>query len=452
VPGKRTDDRTSADLEKENRRLRRAVEELSLLNDLAREIGASLDTEHVMSVIVHRSVDALGCEEAVVTLIDRKPEPEPHGHTLVRATAATSDHSAFHVKEALIGWMMVNGIPLAVNRPQEDKRLAHTAWDPRVRSILCVPLFVRGELIGVLAAYNSPTPGGFTDGDKRLLSIIASQSAQIVENARLHEEEKALELVRQELQLAHEIQAGLLPPPHPSVLGYDIAGVGIPARAVGGDYFDFIPACDDQVAICLGDVSGKGLPAALLMASLQATVRGQVLVDPRPGQCLERTNTLLSRSTPDHRFATCFYGLLDPKSHVLAYGSAGHERPILVTEQGEITRLETGGFVLSFQEGASFDEAKVALSERDVIVLYSDGITDAVNSVGDQFGEQRLVDFVRDHARDSAQRLIDDIVAAVRSHAGGKEQADDMTLVVIRRRPATAGRGEATDEDRGDGP
>jgi sigma-B regulation protein RsbU (phosphoserine phosphatase) len=422
-------------LREENLRLRHAVDELSVLNDLAREIGASLDPAHVMKSVVRRSVQAVGCAEGVITLLDSDPQLVPRGRTLVRASVSTTHRAAFHMKDAVLGWMMLNQHPLVVNQPREDARFSRVEWGDAVSSVLCVPLHVKARLIGVLTLYNARSPDGFSEGDQRLLSIIAAQSAQVIENARLYEEEKVLEDMRRELWLATEIQASLLPCAPPAVPGYDIAGSGIPAREVGGDYFDFIPARDDRLVVCLGDVSGKGLPAALLMANLQATVRGQALVDPTPSRCLGQVNTLLCRSTAPDRFATCFYGLLDPRRHVLSYGSGGHERPILATADGRLERLETADLLLSFVEGISFSEGEVSLEPGDTIVAYSDGITEALNASDEEFGETRLVDLVTSHPRDSSRSLIDDVIAEVRKHSEGREQSDDMTVVVLRRLP-----------------
>ncbi len=421
------------DSKEESRLLRRAVEELSVLNDLAREIGASLDSGRIMQTIIRRSVQAVGAEQGAVALLQRDAGSELHGRTLVRASEGSSSHPAFHAKDAVLGWMMLNKRPLLANEPRIDNRFTGVEWHDSVRSLLCVPLLVESNLIGVVTAYNKRSAGGFDEDDQRLLSIIAAQSAQVVENARLHEEEQALLRVRQELQLASEIQGGLLPDSHPSLKGYDIAGTSIPAREVGGDCFDFIEVDESRLSVCLGDVSGKGLPAALLMANLQATVRGQVLVDPRPRKCLERSNKLLHRSTDVNRFATFFYGVLDAREHTFLYANAGHERPILVSGSGELRRLEPGGLVLSFLEDALYEEATITVEPLDTIIIYSDGITEAFNELDEEFGEERLLGLLRDHAGESACVLIDSILQTVRQHAAGQPQADDMTLVVLRR-------------------
>ena len=196
-------------------------------------------------------------------------------------------------------------------------------------SCLSVPLLSKGRMIGLLSVFNKKAEEGFNQDDQRLLSIIATQSAQVIENARLLEEEKALLQIQDELRLAYEIQTQLLPTTNPRINGYDIAGKAIPAKEVGGDYFDFITIDDDRIAFCLGDVSGKGMPAALLMATLQAAVRTQTMLNTPVDDCLIRMNKLLFRSTAAEKFATLFYAVLDTRTHEIRYSNAGHQYPFL---------------------------------------------------------------------------------------------------------------------------
>jgi len=184
-------------------------------------------------------------------------------------------------------------------------------------------------MVGLITAFNKKVAEGYSNDDQRLLSIIATQSAQVIENARLLEEEQALMQMQKEMQMAYDIQVNLLPKTPPILTGFDLAGISIPAQIVGGDYFDFIPVEENRLAICLGDVSGKGLPAALLMANLQATIRGQTLLKPLPKDCLNRSNKLLYQSTDRQKFATLFYGILDSENHQLCYSNAEHNRPFL---------------------------------------------------------------------------------------------------------------------------
>jgi len=417
--------------QEENRRLKRAVEELSILNDLARAIGASVNLQDIMRTIIHRSIRAIRAEQGVITLVDRRAQDVMK--TLVRTIASSSQSPQYHFSQSLLGWMHLNKKPLMLNDPRTDERFRGVQWDESIRSLLCVPMMVKSTLVGVLTVYNKREESAFTDEDQRLLAIIAGQSAQIVENARLYEEEQALQRMKEEVRLAATIQMDLLPKAPPDVPGYDIAGVSIPAQLVGGDAFDFIPIDERHIAITLADVSGKGLPASLLMANVQATLRGQTLGGPGASVCVQRANKLLFQSTSPDKFVTLFYSVLDAAAHTLTYCNAGHDHPFLFSGAATPKRLGTGGLVVSIVEEFPYQEDTVSLAPGDVIVVYSDGITEAVDPRADQFGEANIASVVNASRTLGAAGIIDAIVAAVRRHADTAAQADDMTIVVIKR-------------------
>lgn len=418
-------------LQQENSRLKRAVEELSVLNDLARAIGSSFNSQEIMQTIIRRSLRAMGAEQGVITLVDRK-EDQPMV-TLVRTMVSSHDKHQFHFNQALLGWMQLNKKPLAINDPTNDDRFRGIRWEEQIHSLLCVPMIVKSELTGVLTVYNKKGGGGFTDDDQRLLAIIAAQSAQIVENARLYEEQQEYIKMQEQVALAATIQAELLPREFPKIANYEITGKNIPAQVVGGDYFDFVAMDGGRWSICLGDVSGKGLPASLLMANTQATLRSQTLLATTAKQSIERANILLYRSTGPDKFVTLFYGILDPVHHRLSYCNAGHENPILVRSAGGIQRLGTGGLVLGIMESVSYEEETVLLEPGDVLVLYSDGITESMNTSQEQFGDDRLMSLVKDSRTDSGPGILDTVMKAAKEHAGKEPQADDMTVVVVKR-------------------
>jgi sigma-B regulation protein RsbU (phosphoserine phosphatase) len=418
-------------LRDENKRLMRALEELAMLNELAREIGASRNADAIMDRIIRRSLKSVLAEQAVITLVSEQSR-EPM-KTLVRAMVTSAEHEQFHVSQNLLGWMHLNKKPLLSNSPQTDERFRGISWDESIRSILCVPLMVKSELIGVLTAYNKKGGAQFTEEDQRLLAIIAMQSGQVIENARLYEEEKELMRMQEEVRLASVIQLDLLPKAGPKVPGYDISGQSIPASQVGGDYFDFMRLEDDKMAFCLGDVSGKGLPASLLMANLQATLRGQTLVDVAASECVRRSNQLLFRSTDPEKFATLFYGILDYKSHRIQFSNAGHENPYLMSPANDSKRLACGGTVLGVVDNFPFDQDHVDITPGDTLVVFSDGITEAFDPGENQFGEKRLVDTIQAHRAEPAHVITERIIGAVRDFAGAAPQADDLTLVVIKR-------------------
>ncbi len=418
-------------LQDENQRLRKAVEELSIINDLARAISVSLDPQEIMQTIIRRSLRAIHAEQGVITLVERQ-SADPM-KTLVRAMATSSEHEQLHLHQALLGWMHLNKKPLSMNDPRNDARFRGITWDASINSLLCVPMMTKSELKGVLTVYNKKDDASFNDDDQRLLAIIAAQSAQVVENARLNEREKQLLKMQEEVRLAAKIQADLLPKEAPSISGYDIAGQSIPAQVVGGDYYDFIPMDESRIAICLGDVTGKGLPASLLMANVQATLRSQSFIHTAAKNCIERSNAFLYQSTSAEKFVTLFYGVLDFKNHSLCFSNAGHDHPFLFQQDQQPIRLKTGGIMLGMMETFPFEEETLLLSDNALFVMYSDGIAEAMNTNQEQFGEQRVAEVVQAHRHLPATEIVDALMRAAKTHAGAAPQSDDMTIVVLKR-------------------
>jgi len=418
-------------LQQENQRLKRAVEELSFLNDLARAIGASTNLQDIMQTVVHRALQAIHAGQGVITLVEATASDPTR--TLVRDMASTGEQQHFRPNEILLGWMHYHKMPLVLNHPREDQRFRDVKWDKAVVSLVCVPLIVKSALKGVLTVYNKKDGAGFSDEDHRLLAIIAAQSAQVIENARLSEEEQTLLRMQEQVRLATKIQSDLLPKTAPQIAGYDIAGQTIPAQSVGGDYFDFVPVDDSRLALCLGDVSGKGLPASLLMANLQATIRGQTLVEATPKICLTRANQLLCHSTDQCNFITFFYALLNHQTHALTYASAGHNPPVLFSANGTHRMLERRGLVLGIRGQSNYEEETVALQTGDLLVIYSDGIVEAMNHWQEEFGEERLIKAVQQHREQTATALSEKIIQTVKQHAGPAPQSDDITLVILKK-------------------
>ena len=423
-------------LRNENLRLRRAVEELSALNEIATAVGSTLSLERILDLVVQQCLVHLEVEQGAVMLLDEKRDKKPF-QTVVRRGNPSGGQLPFRLDAQLTGWMLKNRKPLLINDFHTDKRFNIFAGsDCSIQSLLSAPLLSKGKMIGLLSVFNKDSEEGFSQDDQRLLSIIATQSAQVIENARLLEEEKALIRMQDELLLACEIQTHLLPTGTPRINGYDIAGKAIPAKEVGGDYFDFIPIDEDRLAFCLGDVSGKGMPASLLMATLQAAVRTQTMLDTSVDDCLGLMNTLLYRSTAAEKFATLFYAVLDTRTHELNYANAGHTYPFHFSGREGHTELASTGVVLGVMESTSFLKKKVTFGSGDLLVAYSDGITDAVNERDEEFGEERLIDVIAKNRCEPAGVLVDSIVNAVQRHSGEASQLDDMTLLAIRREKA----------------
>jgi sigma-B regulation protein RsbU (phosphoserine phosphatase) len=295
----------------------------------------------------------------------------------------------------------------------------------------------RSKLIGILTLYNKSkdNDSNFTESDQRLLSIIAAQSAQVVENARLYEEEQALQFVRRELELASSIQKKLLPSKAPEVEGYMLAGKNLTAQTVGGDYFDFIQIDKHRWALCLGDISGKGLPASLLMSNLQAILRGQVLHLDSPSEILEKANHQLYNSTSSGKFATMFLGILNISDNSLTFSCAGHEYPFLIKSDNSYERLKSGGVPLGVLDDQQYSEEKILLEKGDCLFVFSDGITDSVNLDDDNYGEKRLEEILINmpDKRREPENLIKEVFDSSIEFSGQSKRFDDMTAVVLTR-------------------
>jgi len=426
-----TEDRQLAALQGEIARLRRSVQELSILNDLAQAIGSSFDPQQIIETIVDRSARAVGAEQATITLVDR--ETRVSVGTLVRYIDGADVGEHYHLNQGMLGYMLLHKKPCLCNDPAADTRLQGLDLPGSVRNILGVPLLVKSELIGVLIAYNKGGETGFDPEDQRLLAIIAAQSAQVLETARLLEQEKEAARLREEVRLAEQIQRGLLPEQPPDLPGYEVAARTVAAQVVGGDYYDYVPLDASRSGFCLGDVSGKGLPASLLMANLQATLRGQALQDGPCRQCVRWCNRLLYHSTSPEKFATLFYGVLDVRTHALTYCNAGHERPLFVPQTGDLRELATGGLPVGMLDDFDYGDDVCILEPGDLVLVYSDGVTDMENPAGEPFGADRLLEILRRDRGRPADELLQAILGAVQAHAAGTDPFDDVTLLAIRR-------------------
>ncbi len=413
-------------------RLRRAVEELSTLNELARSISMSQDSDAMIKTIVSRSKKAVGAEEVSITMTNA--EDMDLGRTLHFDVDSKVGDGHKHLTREIKGCMYHEKRTLVVNDPTNHQIFRNIKVPEGYRNFLCVPLMVKADIIGILTAFNK-IGGDFTTDDQRLLAIIGAQSAQVLDKKRTDEDASAIARLRHDMELAEMIQGGLLPKGAPDIPGFDVAGDSVAAGHVGGDYFDFIPLKDNRWAFALGDVSGKGVPAALLMANLQATLRSQVLQGTSCHQCLSNCNKLLYLSTTHDRFATLFYARLDTRSNVLTYCNAGHERPFHLTASGEKRRLTSGGLAVGILENFDYEDDIVILQPGDMLVVFSDGVTDMINYRDEAFGEHRL-ETLLDGSQDlSAQELVELITAEVKKHAGDEPAFDDVTVMVIKKNP-----------------
>lgn len=303
----------------------------------------------------------------------------------------------------------------------------------RVRSVMAVPLQTGERAIGLIYLDNGEVVRSFQREDVELLTVMANVAAIRIEHARLAEVESKEQLMALELTQASEIQKGLLPARAPSLDGYDLAGLNLPCRTVGGDYYDFARYQDGRLALVIGDVAGKGLPAALMMSSLQARVQMLLETQPAPHAAVTILNRNLSERAVLGRFITFFYALLDLSSGVLEYSNAGHNYPLVLRSDGSVEELAGSNMVLGIVTDAHYELHQTVIHRGDTLALFSDGVTEARNPSEQEFGEKGLAAFLRNHRKGTAKEIINQLSQHVHGWCETATFGDDFTVLLLKR-------------------
>ncbi len=389
-----------------------------------RELAGHRPLADLFPLILDLALDAVDAERGVLLTLE--------GERLV-VRAARGEN--FRISEAVRERVLLQRESLLVrDAMQEDAfRQRMSIQEHSVRGMLAVPLQTTDRVIGLIYVDTPNIIREFTKEDLNLLTVMANVAAIRLEHARLAEVEQAERVMSRELESAAEIQRGLLPASPPEVEGLDLAGHNAACRTVGGDYYDFFACPDGKLALVVADVAGKGMPAALLMSSLQARV--QVLIeDPTElGALTARLNRLLAANCPSNRFITFFLGILDMVTGEMVYCNAGHNPPLVVRAGGHVDELAGGGPILGILPTVSYREHRCRIDPGDMIVLYSDGVTEAANAAEEEFGEQRLARLLVGLRDEPARTVIEKVNRAIVEFTGGAPPADDLTLVVARR-------------------
>lgn len=408
------------------------MEKLRNLMEASKALNSTLDLGRLLDIILETALATTGGDRGTVYLVDRGKQ-ELWSIILKGNQQVTI---RLPLGRGIAGYVAASGDTLNIPDAYLDPRFnpdvdRQTGY--RTKTILCMPMRNKdGEIIGVFQLLNKRS-GPFTEEDEAFLQALSVHASLALENARHYEDEKALAAIREEVRLAAKIQMDLLPASVPEVPGYELAGTSIPAQMVGGDYFDFLRLPGGRTGVCLGDVSGKGMPAALLMANLQATLRGQVLHDGDAAATVRRSNRLLYETTAPEKFVTLLYGALDPSAHTFRFANAGHDHPILFRKGGQTERLESGGIVLGILPDYDYTSGMVEFRPGDVLVIYSDGICESMNAAHEQYGVERMTGAVRKRLAAPAKEILAAVVEEATRHAAGAPQYDDMTVVVVKR-------------------
>jgi phosphoserine phosphatase RsbU/P len=344
-----------------------------------------------------------------------------------------SEHAFdLQIGQGIVGWVAKSGEPVIVPDVQRDPR--YVAARLSTRSEIAAPLLAEGRVIGVFNL-ESDHLDLYHEGHLELLRAFAAQAALAVERARTARDRVEARRLEKELAIARDIQRSFLPAQAPRIPGFDLAGTSISHDQVGGDYYDFIAVSETRLGLAVADVSGKGIPAALLMAGFRMSLLAEIRNEFAIRAVMRKVNRLLHESTDRGKFVTAFYGVLDWRNGVVIFSNAGHNPPLLLRADGSLDELSEGGVALGVLEDTHYEERPVAIAPGDVIVLYTDGVSEAENEHGEQFGVERLERIVRENPTHTARELMQDVVAAVLDWAGEKGLGDDLTLMIVRKLP-----------------
>jgi phosphoserine phosphatase RsbU/P len=397
--------------------------------DYATRIGKEQQLEELVRLNADFARDLVGADRCSLWLIDAAADE------LWTKVAHGVEPLRIPFGAGIVGACIREDQVVLVNDAENEPRLLrvvdqHSGY--RTSQVLCVPLRTEGKVIGALQLLNKPS--GFTDADARLLGLLAHFAASAIETERLREESESARLIKHELALAYDVQARLLPKPPVGIQGLECVGFCRPARVIGGDYYDLLNLHDNSFALSVGDVSGKGIPAAVMMASIQMLLRSNLqqrdLVD------LSMTFTELNRtlyvSSTAERYSTLFCGIISPDRSTLSYVNAGHVSPLLLHRDGRIESLPGSGVPVGLLPDWTYEQFSIRLAAGDTLVVVSDGIIEACNRAGEFWHEEEIERILLNHRGTPLSEVPVLLCDAVDRFADGAEQYDDMTVVALR--------------------
>jgi sigma-B regulation protein RsbU (phosphoserine phosphatase) len=410
-----------ADLKESNRQLDRKIHELNTLFELGKEFNATLDEERLVKLLMFSIIGQIGATRYFICI--------DNGNTM--NVPVSKLDKPFNKELCTYFPKMTSPIIVRELHRKSDAQLQKMLSELGVQ--ILIPLQIQHQLKGVVGLGEKMRGDEYTEADIGFLTSLGNLAVISLENARLFHETIEKQKLEDELLIAREIQRGLLPAKLPKVPGFDLAATNISSKQVGGDYYDVVPLSPTHYMLAIGDVSGKGTPASLLMANLQATIRALVPLGLSLSELTKQVNNLLCENTGRDRFITFFWGILDTKTQTMKYVSAGHNPPFLFHRNGTIERLDKGGIILGIMKTrVPYEEGEAKFSEGDTLVLFTDGVSEAMNVKGEEWGEEPLEEIAKQYLSQSPERLMAAIVDAVRLHSSNAPQSDDITLLVVK--------------------
>ena len=409
---------------------RRYTERLKVLNEVHKSLDRSLPLDELLELILDRAFDNLGPEEGTIFL---KGDDGDYHRVASRSIKEKNEKTVY--SSNLMQEVVERGQAALVFDTTIDERFnqAMSLLDAGVRSLVAAPLLDPAGAIGMIVLGSTIGTRQFNEGDMELLTSLASVAAMRIRNTRLAEEALERERLERDVALARQIQVGLLPDAMPEIEGLQLYADNIPSRGVSGDFYKVDRIDDGRCAVMVADVSGKGIAASLLTASLEALTAGPIHDGTDPEVICRRVSHLLFERTPPEKFATGFLAFFDSETAVLRYCNAGHNPGIVMRGDGSVEWLKSTGMPLGILPEASYGCAEVELGVGDTVVLYTDGLTEAEDPEEEEYGEERLGDLCAEHRGESLNELAATISADQDAFVRGVPYVDDRTVVMVRR-------------------
>ena len=418
--------------QKEIQRLKSAVAELTVLNELALAAGSTFDENEMLDIIVRKSVKAVKAEQGSILLVtEKKDDPLK---TLIRRNDLSSPMQTYRVGTHITGWVLKNKEPLIIENLSEDSRFNTTKEDRMgIQTVLAVPIWHRSQIIGILMVTNKKTDEPFGPDDLRLLSIISAQSGQLIRNSQLQGEAIEKKRLEHELGLAHKMQMDLLPQKDPEISGLDIASYFNPTESVGGDYYDYFDLGDNKLGIIIADVCGHGPAAALMMTMIKGIAHSISSDYNSADAALHKLNSIINDIIPEDIFITMQFLVFDTKKKVMHFSNAGHN-PLIhyKAESGSIEEVVLRGPAINLMENGIFNIQEIPLVADDIFLIYTDGITEGTNEKREMFKTDGLKKVVEKSVQDDASQIIERIKSQFDLFRGNAEQDDDVAMIVIK--------------------
>ena len=411
------------------RQAKRELLEKNLLYEIGKKLSSSLNLDDVLKVIMNSLTQAIEFTAGGIFVID----PDTNNIDSIYVMGYKSWTEAdIHLRlgQGLVGMVAKTGKPMIV--PDVTKHDNYIDLNEETKSEIVVPIELNGKIIGVFNV-ESDKYDAYDEQNLNLLITFASQAAISIERARLHMQLVDSQKLIQQLSIAREIQQSFLPKEKLAIKGYDVYGKNIPSGQVGGDYYDFIRIVDNQVGIAIGDVSGKGIPAALLMASFRASLIAEIRNNYSIRTICQKVNTLLYESMQPGNFVTAVYGVLDAKNHILTFSNCGHNLPFLLKNNDEIVYLREGGQVMGVTPDVEYEERPIYIDKGEIVVLYTDGVVEVFNDDDIEYGLDRLIEIIKNNRDKSCYDIQDILYRELIQYASVNHTFDDFTIIILKR-------------------